>query len=60
MTETKDDDIEVTSAMIAAGVSELVRFNPDYDQEKDAVVRIFLAMIEAADPANRPLSDFQN
>lgn len=38
---------EVTPEMIEAGVLELVRFNPDYESEKDAAIRIFLAMWEA-------------
>jgi hypothetical protein len=38
------NEIEVTPAMIEAGVSELARFNPDYEAEADAVVRIFRAM----------------
>ena len=49
MTEIDDDeiDIEVTPEMIEAGVSELVRFNPDFEREEDAVHRIFQAMFQA-------------
>ena len=42
------DEIEVTPEMIEAGVTELVRFNPDYEAEADAVARIFRAMTVSA------------
>lgn len=38
------EETEVTPEMIAAGVSELIRFHPDYDREEAAVERIFQAM----------------
>jgi hypothetical protein len=39
--------VEVTPAMIDAGLLELARFTPDYESEENAVVRIYLAMTEA-------------
>jgi hypothetical protein len=43
-----DDEIEITPAMIEAGVTELVRYNPDYVSKEDAVVRIYEAMFAAS------------
>ncbi len=45
-------EMEITPAMIASGVSELVRFNPDYERESGAVVRIFEAMASARSRKN--------
>lgn len=42
------DEIEITPEMERAGVSELVRFNPDYESEPAAVRRIFAAMCAAS------------
>ena len=39
-----EDEIEITSAMIEAGISELSRYNPDYESKDEAVARIYEAM----------------
>jgi len=36
--------IEITPAMIEVGVSELARYNPDYESADDAVARIYESM----------------
>jgi hypothetical protein len=35
---------KVTPEMVLAGITELCKFNRDFEQEKDAVLRIYLAM----------------
>jgi hypothetical protein len=39
-------EVEVTPAMIEAGVVELRKFNDDFEMEENAVKRIFDAMFE--------------
>jgi len=43
--DEKCEKIEVTPEMVAVGIAELSRFNPDYEDEPSAVERIFLAML---------------
>ena len=43
------DAIEITAEMIAAGVSALVSFNPKFEAEEDGVIRIYRAMVMAAE-----------
>lgn len=45
--ETVTEEIEVTPEMIAAGARELKLFDINYDDERDAAVRIFTAMLRA-------------
>ena len=39
-----NDDIEITPEMIEAGVVELSYFNRDFEDDADAVTRIYSAM----------------
>jgi hypothetical protein len=39
-----EPEIEITEEMIEAGEMALIKFNPLFESEKDAVARIFLAM----------------
>jgi hypothetical protein len=41
------DEIEITAAMIAAGVSAFLDFDSRFEGEADAVADIFRAMMEA-------------
>lgn len=41
-----ETEIEITPEMIKAGVCALVAFNPDFESDRDAAVRIYLAMRE--------------
>jgi hypothetical protein len=34
--------------MIEAGLYELISYNPDYDSDRDAVIRIWKAMLAAS------------
>lgn len=43
-TEDNSTEIEITEEMISAGRMELLSFNHDYEDERDAVVRIYTAM----------------
>jgi len=38
------EKIEITPKMMAAGVSALLKFNPEFESEEDAVSRIFSLM----------------
>jgi hypothetical protein len=40
--------IEITLEMIEAGLYELLRYNQDYDSDREAVIRIWKAMQLAA------------
>jgi hypothetical protein len=50
-TDTETCEIEVTAEMIEAGRSELRAFNHDFEDDRDAVVRIYVAMVKAATSA---------
>jgi hypothetical protein len=41
-----EHEIEVTREMIEAGLAEFLSFNDDYDDPKDCVISIFLAMLD--------------
>jgi hypothetical protein len=41
------DDVEVTPEMIEAGLLELARFDARFQEERDAVRKIFRAMLKA-------------
>jgi hypothetical protein len=47
-----ESDIEVTPAMIEAGVSAFFDFDPRFEDEEKAVERIFLAMLKAGPAAS--------
>jgi hypothetical protein len=44
---TSTSEIEITPAMIEAGINELVGFNRDFDSERSIVCHIYLAMERA-------------
>jgi|HubBroStandDraft_6_1064221.scaffolds.fasta_scaffold6016521_1 hypothetical protein len=41
------DEIEITPEMISAGARELARFDHDYEDPREAVERIYVAMLLA-------------
>lgn len=46
------EEIEITPAMIDAGVLELSRYNDNYERASDAVVRIYVEMEHVPRQAN--------
>jgi hypothetical protein len=53
-----EDEIEITPAMIEAGISELSRYNPDYESKDEAVARIYEAMFRFS--PYRAVSNLEN
>lgn len=43
----KEDEIEITPAMIAAGVSEFEGYDRRFDLDREIVARIYSAMVNA-------------
>jgi DNA gyrase inhibitor GyrI len=42
------DEIEITSAMLAAGVSALCRYDSEFESREEGAERIFRAMLSAS------------
>lgn len=38
------DEVEVTPDMVRAGVAEIATYNTDFEDDEDAVTRIYVAM----------------